>query len=1240
MNIITVSKIYLLVLLCLFAVACDSGPSPEEHYAIAADARATGYLDVATIELKNVLSEQPENADARYLLANCYLDIGDGESARKEFEKAGEFGLDPALVEQGVISSTVLLEQYEAALERIDNRTLSMDREFIANARGEALLHLGRVDDAAEEFNSALKWDPDNVAAILGLAQVDYERGDSVAAQEKMRVATEKEPKNFDAQLFNAQLMLLLGKNKQAIDSAKRATELRSPHQLAMLTLSQALIKDRSYDDAIKQLKALTQRSPGNLEAQYYLAEAYYHKKEVTVAYDGLRVVAAKAPNHLPTNVLLALSLLHLQEVEQAQEVLSRVYSRHPNHVGVRSLLGVVKLEQGKPSEAVELLEPVIRAYPENTTIRGVLGNAYLASGQYDRASELFLLSIDEQPSDAATRTQLALSYAAEGLTDRVIKELRTAYETDPDYHRAGLLLSIAHMRRGESAEALSIAQQLSERSSASPIAPTLQGMVMERDGNIEMAVGYYEEALRRDANFSPAELRLGWIKVQQSDANAAAGKFERVASRDEGNLEALLALARINAEAGDEKKKIERLKQARSSNPDSFNSRILLLDRYLRDGDFSSALPVAHEAVALGPRHAGALLGLAKAQNMTGDPTSAVETLQKLISLYPEQPDAYIDLARITWRFGDVGAASSLMDRYLVLKPDDLKGWVTQANMNLEANPPNPRKALELSEIIARDFPETSERHAIRARAFIIEQKYDEAQKEAEELKQKEPDSSLPPMLSGDAFYAAGDFATARDKYLECLEKDSSSTEALLRIGRLDARAGRLKKAQNFFERVRADERAGAKQSAEASMALSVIARQQGEFEKSKQFADDAVKLDGNNLEILLPAANEARYGGRNVHAQILLERGIKFYPDAVSPQSRLIDFVLARGQLRYAGDLIRQASQKSSTNPLIASAQIKLEALEGRYEKARAGAEALLASTNGSLGSLMLAAWVASESGDYDQAATFYSRAAGATSNPNSVKLSAARTLVNANADDYAQQFLDDVASERANDPALMVLQGQIELQSNRFPEALNYYEKAYAAAPGVATVTALSGALWRASKEHESLDVLSSWLKENPSSISAWLELAEKQYRIGQTTEAFTSYENILRQEPANVVALNSYALKRLTAAPEEALTLAESAIAIEEDNPVVIDTHGWILLKLGKTALGIEEFRRALRFQNRLNELGVVTVKYHLAVALTRIGDTREAVKLLDDVLSESVEFSEKDRAQKLRDSIRI
>lgn len=88
----------------------------------------------------------------------------------------------------------------------------------------------------------------------------------------------------------------------------------------------------------------------------------------------------------------------------------------------------------------------------------------------------------------------------------------------------------------------------------------------------------------------------------------------------------------------------------------------------------------------------------------------------------------------------------------------------------------------------------------------------------------------------------------------------------------------------------------------------------------------------------------------------------------------------------------------------------------------------------------------------------------------------------------------------------------------------------------------------------------------------------------YNSGNKEKAFEAYENALRIDPENSMALNNYAYFTVESGGdiEKAEDMSRRSLRGEnEDNPTFLDTYAWILYKLGKYDEAIETQKRAIQ-----------------------------------------------------------
>ena len=135
------------------ALALLAGLSSISSWASESTDKARAYLDKgdlrsATIELKNALQKNPNDATTRLLLGRLYLRVGNGAAAEKEIRTAIDLGADAALWRLDFVEALIAQAKFDEALQRLDAATDLPDEEQVRALilRGDAALGQNEPD--------------------------------------------------------------------------------------------------------------------------------------------------------------------------------------------------------------------------------------------------------------------------------------------------------------------------------------------------------------------------------------------------------------------------------------------------------------------------------------------------------------------------------------------------------------------------------------------------------------------------------------------------------------------------------------------------------------------------------------------------------------------------------------------------------------------------------------------------------------------------------------------------------------------------------------------------------------------------------------------------------------------------------------------------------------------------------------------------------------------------------------
>jgi len=135
--------------------------------------------------------------------------------------------------------------------------------------------------------------------------------------------------------------------------------------------------------------------------------------------------------------------------------------------------------------------------------------------------------------------------------------------------------------------------------------------------------------------------------------------------------------------------------------------------------------------------------------------------------------------------------------------------------------------------------------------------------------------------------------------------------------------------------------------------------------------------------------------------------------------------------------------------------------------------------------------------------------------------------------------------------------------------------------------------------------------NYVGENvPLRIQFLSYLGDAQYQVGNTEKAFKAYDEVLLFDPQNVIVLNNYSyyLSVLNEKLEKAKEMSFKCVELEKENSTYLDTHAWVLFKMGSFSDAKRAMEKALQHGGR--ESAVIVE--HYGDILFRLGDKEAAM----------------------------
>lgn len=206
---------------------------------------------------------------------------------------------------------------------------------------------------------------------------------------------------------------------------------------------------------------------------------------------------------------------------------------------------------------------------------------------------------------------------------------------------------------------------------------------------------------------------------------------------------------------------------------------------------------------------------------------------------------------------------------------------------------------------------------------------------------------------------------------------------------------------------------------------------------------------------------------------------------------------------------------------------------------------------------------------------------------------------------------------------------LEGDIHMQRQDYKSAEQAYQAAFEHDASAQSALLLNNVRWQAGRKEAALSALRRWLAILPEDTVVRLQLAMQLQQMERDEEAITEYERILEDQPNHIMVLNNLAWLYLRRDPHRSVAYAERAQALAPDRYEIADTLGWALVQAG-------ELRRAVPVlqQAAVQAPHRPVIRYHLAVAQSRLDQTATALALLDELRDETLTSDLRNRVEAL------
>ncbi|HZE89494.1 MAG TPA: tetratricopeptide repeat protein, partial [Verrucomicrobiae bacterium] len=319
-------------------------------------------------------------------------------------------------------------------------------------ARADREIKAGRIFEAIDTLENAVKLAPERTDVRLHLAALEKQRGMWLRSAEQYKAVLAASPSNAEAKIAYAELLLAEYQFRAAADEFRGALELHleaAPRDRALVGLGNAQFGMGLYDEASDTYRLLLSRKPDEPTALAFLNIARRKAGDLDGAIEGWRRFLVKQPDIVRAQVLLAEAETLRASIVRQKELVAA----HPEDVAFQLQLGSLLQQQPDLAGAVQAYRAALALRPDDPATRMRLAAVLRDAGRFpEAAKELQVLLADAALGDLASAN---LAYCARRAGDAPLEvsAWRRALEINPRDAYAYRLYLIALGHAGKAGE-------------------------------------------------------------------------------------------------------------------------------------------------------------------------------------------------------------------------------------------------------------------------------------------------------------------------------------------------------------------------------------------------------------------------------------------------------------------------------------------------------------------------------------------------------------------------------------------------------------------------------------------------------------------------------------------------------------------------------------------------------------------------------------------------------------------
>jgi tetratricopeptide (TPR) repeat protein len=756
------------------------------------------------------------------------------------------------------------------------------------------------------------------------------------------------------------------------------------------------------------------------------------------------------------------------------------------------------------------------------------------------------------------------------------------------------------------------------------------KGKALYEKGQMVDAKLEFKNAIQIDPKYADAYYMLGMVELRTGNFNGAFTYFRKTAELQPKHLKAQIELGRLllGSQMIDEAQ--EKASLVLTEDPKNVDGIILQSAIYLAKKDTAQARNLMEGLVNRGESAPDTFIMLALALKQSGDSGAEENALLKGIAANPRSINLHLILADYHMRQKRMVEAVADMKKVIGIEPDNLRYRTSLARLYWESG--KAQEAAEVLKAITAANPQKEEAWIYAGGFYLQYKKHEEAERE----------------------FKAG------------IQQNKNSFKIRFALSELYANTGRMDQAVTILKECLGLSKESANPDIiQTKNALAKIALARQDIIEAKKYVDEVIKESPKNTEAIFIRGTIYLSQGDAIRSIADLRTVVTDKPQFILGHIRLAEAHTYNGEVNLAMDTLKAALRIDPKSRDLNRTLAKAYAIQKNPKEAETILRMLLQANPNDLEVQFELGDIFMSAGDFKRAEELY--VAAKNSAPNTpvgyVKVAQAnmaqgkwdRAVAELNeamrlnpqaenttallAQVYLKQkkpasavaLVEARITKNPQDAFAFNLLGEIQISQRNFVIADENFRKAMAMqARWIVPHNNLVNSYLIQGRKDEALKELEAVIKANPDNHAAYMSIAQIYVSHKEYKKAMQAYERVLARKPGMWAAANdlAYLISEKGGDLDKALALAQKSLVQRPEEPVILDTIGWIFFKKG-------DFNKAIEYLERARSRAATvspSLNYHLGAAYAKVGMTSAAREYLKKAVSSAVDFIGKEEAQ--------